>query len=370
MKKRLINVVVVLAMLMSTLSMLPVHAAEMKTANVSTAEELLAAIASDTKIILAPGVYNMGKEYLSMSHIENLEIYGNGQAEITTEAGHRRVISTYDSNNIIFSGFTVGHDVPKYGCGKDGNVFGIFRSNNIEINNCDMYGCGFYGIESEKSTIIVNDSTIRDCMSGITCEWNTGSNITFNNCSLLRNAYDDNEAINCAAFDGNRCNITLNNCNFVENHNTKFAADGINVVTNNCTFTNNAWDNNSSSASQSGENGSLSVKSVQGSLEIKFGGIPVMFIDAKPFIDDSNRTQIPVRALAEALGATVNWNGAAKVVTISNGLVTMTLTIGSDILNVNGSDTKMDTAAMIVNDRTYVPLRFIAEAMGMTVSWE
>ena len=105
-------------------------------------------------------------------------------------------------------------------------------------------------------------------------------------------------------------------------------------------------------------------------MSISVNGKAVDFPDAKPFIDENNRTQIPVRAVMESLGASVDWNGAEQLVTINGSDVNILLTIGSDIINVNGKPTKMDTTAMAIEDRTYIPVRYAAEAMGMTVVWE
>ena len=114
----------------------------------------------------------------------------------------------------------------------------------------------------------------------------------------------------------------------------------------------------------------LTVKSSDGNLEITSNGITIEFPDAKPFIDENGRTQIPVRAVTESLGAAVDWNGAQHLVTINGNGVDISLTIGSDIINVNGKPTQMDTAAVIIDERTYVPIRYVAEAMGMTVVWK
>ena len=99
------------------------------------------------------------------------------------------------------------------------------------------------------------------------------------------------------------------------------------------------------------------VKSVNGSVEISADGKTVIFPDAKPFIDENGRTQIPVRAVTEALDAAVNWNDAEQVVTIKKDGLLLTLKIGSDIMTVNGRQIKMDTSAVIIDDRTYVSRR-------------
>ena len=96
----------------------------------------------------------------------------------------------------------------------------------------------------------------------------------------------------------------------------------------------------------------------------------VAFPDAKPFIDDNDRTQIPIRAVAEMLECEVAWDDTSKTaeITSKTGEI-VTLTIGSDIMTVNGETVQMDTAAIIKDERTYIPVRFVAEAMGLVVEW-
>jgi hypothetical protein len=90
--------------------------------------------------------------------------------------------------------------------------------------------------------------------------------------------------------------------------------------------------------------------------------------DAAPFIS-SGRTLVPVRYLAEALGAQINWDAATQKVTITKGGTTMELTINSTTITVNGKASQLDAAPLLVNGRTFLPARYIAEALGYTVQW-
>jgi len=94
-------------------------------------------------------------------------------------------------------------------------------------------------------------------------------------------------------------------------------------------------------------------------------------MDAAPFINPStNRTYVPVRFLAEALGASVNWDPTTQTVTLVDGGTTEQMVIGSLTLDVNGQAQGMDTAPMIVPPgRTELPARFVAQAFGYQVSW-
>ena len=91
--------------------------------------------------------------------------------------------------------------------------------------------------------------------------------------------------------------------------------------------------------------------------------------DVEPIIIN-DRTMLPARFVAEALGATVEWDGENRVVTVKNDEVEIKLTIDSAIATVNGEEVELDSPACIVNDRTYTPVRFIVENLGATVEWD
>ena len=91
--------------------------------------------------------------------------------------------------------------------------------------------------------------------------------------------------------------------------------------------------------------------------------------DAAPYVDSNWRTMVPIRALAETFGAEVDYDNDARTVTIVDGDTTIVMTIDSTTYTINGEEQTMDTAAVIGSgDRTYVPVRFVAEALGYTVT--
>lgn len=97
----------------------------------------------------------------------------------------------------------------------------------------------------------------------------------------------------------------------------------------------------------------------------------VVFTDATPFIDKEDRTQIPVRAISEMLNCKVDWNQEKQIVSITDKTGKLIqMTIGNKNLTVGDTVVEMDSAALIKDDRTYIPLRFIAEALGLNVFWE
>jgi hypothetical protein len=84
----------------------------------------------------------------------------------------------------------------------------------------------------------------------------------------------------------------------------------------------------------------------------------------------NDRTMVPLRAIFEALDATVEWDDPTQTVTSTRGSTTISLQIGSNQLYVNGVAKELDVPAQLVNDRTLVPVRAIAESFGCQVGWE
>lgn len=104
-------------------------------------------------------------------------------------------------------------------------------------------------------------------------------------------------------------------------------------------------------------------------IEISVDEKAVVFPDAKPFIDENDRTQVPVRAVSEMLDCNVDWAQDTQTVTITNGKKVITIVIGEDLLMMNNEKVQMDTKAIIKDARTFIPVRFIAEALGLTVEF-
>ena len=91
-------------------------------------------------------------------------------------------------------------------------------------------------------------------------------------------------------------------------------------------------------------------------------------MDAAPYVDSNWRTMVPIRALAEAFDAKVVYDNDDRTVTIDYDGKIIVMTIDESTYTVDGEELTMDTAAVIKGDRTYVPVRFAAEAMGFTVN--
>lgn len=83
----------------------------------------------------------------------------------------------------------------------------------------------------------------------------------------------------------------------------------------------------------------------------------------------NDRTLLPVRAVIEALGGTVEWNGDTRTALLSYGDDVISLTIDNTTAYLNNAAQTLDVAPVIINDRTMLPIRFIAESFGFDVDW-
>jgi N-acetylmuramoyl-L-alanine amidase len=92
-------------------------------------------------------------------------------------------------------------------------------------------------------------------------------------------------------------------------------------------------------------------------------------MDAPPFIANG-RILVPVRYLANALGARTDWDADTRTVAVSTSVYNIQIVIGSTALTVNGQAQAMDQAPVIKDGRTYLPARYVAEALGYDVSWD
>lgn len=97
-------------------------------------------------------------------------------------------------------------------------------------------------------------------------------------------------------------------------------------------------------------------------------------LDSPPVIKNG-RTLVPIRAIIEALGGSVTWDGTARKATVTLGNTSLELWIGKSSATVNGTTTPIDwtnakVVPEIINGRTMLPLRFVTESLGATVGWD
>lgn len=84
----------------------------------------------------------------------------------------------------------------------------------------------------------------------------------------------------------------------------------------------------------------------------------------------SDRTLVPVRAIIESMGGSVNWDSDTSTAMLEYNNDIITLTIGSETAYFNDNANTLDTAPQIINDRIMLPIRFIAESFKFDVEWE
>lgn len=87
-------------------------------------------------------------------------------------------------------------------------------------------------------------------------------------------------------------------------------------------------------------------------------------------VQANNRVLVPLRGVLESLGATVAYDANTATVLAQRGTTQISLRIGSNQAMVNGQNRVLDVPAQTISGRTLVPLRFVAEALGANVSWD
>ncbi|EES72629.1 copper amine oxidase domain protein [Paenibacillus sp. oral taxon 786 str. D14] len=108
---------------------------------------------------------------------------------------------------------------------------------------------------------------------------------------------------------------------------------------------------------------------------VQVDGKNVTFPDAKPYIE-KNRVLIPVRFVSESLGAKVDYKKetvgkrVSRTVYVTLGEKNISLEVNSNKVLVDGNIVTLDVPARVKQERVFVPLRFVSEALGATVEWK
>lgn len=102
-------------------------------------------------------------------------------------------------------------------------------------------------------------------------------------------------------------------------------------------------------------------------IRVNVDGRDIRF-DTSPIIKNDT-TLVGFRAVCEALGANVEWDGENEVVTAEKDGTRIVLKIGSTTAEVNGEEKALLLAPEIINDSTMIPVRFLSEQLGMNVDW-
>lgn len=101
---------------------------------------------------------------------------------------------------------------------------------------------------------------------------------------------------------------------------------------------------------------------------VDVNGMPVAFNEAPPMeVNDS--VLVPLRGVFEAMGATVNYDADSKTISANKGKSSVILPLGSTVASVNGQSETLMAPAQVVDGTALVPLRFIAESLGAYVEW-
>lgn len=108
------------------------------------------------------------------------------------------------------------------------------------------------------------------------------------------------------------------------------------------------------------------------SVHIQVNDQLVQFPDAQPFIDGNDRLQVPLRFVSESMGFNVYWKAVGDEVKVSiiKGSKTVSVQTGTSTGAVNGHPVSLDTTSELINNRTYVPIRFVTESLGGAVNWD
>jgi len=102
-------------------------------------------------------------------------------------------------------------------------------------------------------------------------------------------------------------------------------------------------------------------------IRVTLDGAPIAFDVPPQTIND--RTMVPLRAIFEALNANIDWNDNTQTVTATRDGVVVVMRVGDPVINVAGNSVTLDVPPQIVNDRTLVPARAVAESFGVNVDW-
>lgn len=156
----------------------------------------------------------------------------------------------------------------------------------------------------------------------------------------------------------------------------RFGIDATNGLNKDGTYTLTVTDTNNASQSYTivinGAGGNTTPVSSQtpaasSAITVLVNGSAVVF-DQPPIIENG-RTLVPMRAIFVALGADIVWDGNTKTVTATRGQSVIVMQIGNNTITVNNNPITLDVAPIIINGRTLVPVRAVAESLNAKVEW-
>nr|QGT51249.1 hypothetical protein Firmicute1046_3250 [uncultured Firmicutes bacterium] len=113
----------------------------------------------------------------------------------------------------------------------------------------------------------------------------------------------------------------------------------------------------------------FTVAAQEEAVSVTVNGKQVVFPDEQPYMQNG-RVMVPVRFVSEELGAEVAWFEETKTVTVMDETSAAALTVDVAEVTANNQTLTLDVSPVSRNNRTYVPLRFVSEALGAQVDWE
>ena len=103
-------------------------------------------------------------------------------------------------------------------------------------------------------------------------------------------------------------------------------------------------------------------------IKVLLNGVELTFDVLPQLIND--RTMVPMRKIFESLGAEVDWNGETQTITATKDDVVIVMQIDNVVISINGQDITLDVPPQLVDNRTLVPVRAVAEGLAADVKWD
>ena len=117
---------------------------------------------------------------------------------------------------------------------------------------------------------------------------------------------------------------------------------------------------------------SVGAYAADGAVNIVINGKAVAFTESSgcPYVDQNNRTMVPLRVTMEATGAAVGWDQGAQTAIVITEHDRIEVPVGADYLYNNNKKLQNDTAAVVKDGRTYLPIRAVLESADYKVEWD
>lgn len=105
---------------------------------------------------------------------------------------------------------------------------------------------------------------------------------------------------------------------------------------------------------------------------VTIDGSPVIYSEQMgyPYIDSSSRTQVPLNQTMTSFGASVLWDSETRSAVVTKDDIEVRIPIGEKYIEINSERKEIDTAALIKDGRTYLPIAHVLRAFGASVGWE